>query len=282
MTLLNLLDQIVTSPYLFKTRSSHELDALLEKHLKGISAVEKKLVETDVPDLLGSIERVCKDSIAKIEEKSKQVVVRISLCVDTATEEFFKDTEAARLEISNIVDQTSDEHDKDLAAGMISEVTYLSVNRISQRSQELIGQIREEAEASIHDLRLEIADAFKTFRALAAKVATRIKTSVSKVVEAYEAARKSKDSSPSRAQVKADIEKAAIDAERAALELTQAKERTIVSINQSLHTVNRRIEQALAAAALDIEQAEARAVVSLKETAAVALRRCGKSLPLVL
>lgn len=272
------MDRIVTSPYLCKTRSPQELDALIEKHMKGITAVEKKLVETDLPDLLGGIDRVCKDSIAKIEEKSKQVVVRISMCVDTATEEFFKDTETARQEILRIVNETSDEHDKDVVAGMISEVTYLSVNRISQRSQDLIGQIREEADAAIQELRHKTADAFKNFRALAAKVTARIKESVSKAVDAYEASRNSNDPSQSRAQVKADIEKAAVDAERAALELTQAKERTIAGINQSLDVASKRIEQALAVAALDIQKAEVQAVVVLKETAEVALRHYGKTL----
>lgn len=275
---MRLLDRDVTSPYLNNTRSPQELDALIAEHLKGISAVEKKLVETDLPDLIGSIDRVCKDSIAKIEEKSKQIVSRISICADTATEEFFKDTEAARLKISSIINETSDEHDKNVVVGMISEVTYLSINRISQRSQDLIGQIRLEAEASILDLRYKTAEAFKNFRALANKVATRIKESVTKVVDHYEASRKSHASSQSREQIKVEIEKAAMDAERASLELSQAKERTIAGINETLDIANRRIEQALANAALEIQRAEARAVVMLNETAEAALRHYGNTL----
>jgi uncharacterized protein YhaN len=254
------------------------LDALIKEHLMGISAVEKKLVETDVPDLIGSIDRVCADAIAKIEAKSKQIVVKISIYVETAMGEFFKDTEAARLKISSIVNEPSDSHDKDVAAGMISEITFLSINRISQRSQDLMGQIRTEAEASIQDLRYKTAEAFKNFRTLATKVAARIKESVTKVVDHYETSRKSHDLCQSREQIKGEIEKAAMDAECAALELTQAKERAIVSINEALDAANQRIEQAFAAAALEIQQAETRAVVLLNETAEVALRRYGKTL----
>lgn len=261
----------MTSPYLQNIRSPEELDALIEGHLERAVTNEKEFIEKDVPEMIGNINRVCMEAVAGIEEKTSQIVAKISSWVATATAEIFNDTEAARLKIANIVEDPSDPRSSEIATCMISEVSNRSINLVSRCAETSISKIRSEASQCIQDLRKKAADAFKDFRALAANMTVKIRESVINAAKSFEAAKKASNGQQLLEQVKKETEQAVIDAESASGELEKAKARTLNQINEAIDVANRRIEQAYADAIREIQHAKEKTVLKLNLTAEAAL-----------
>jgi len=256
----------VTSSYLKNTRSPEELDALIEEHTKRASTNEKKFIEKDIPETISNIDSVCKDSVSMLEEKTTQIISKISTWVATATAEIFNDTEAARIKITNIVEDPFDPRPSEIINGMITQVSNLSINLISQSAETSIRKIRLEASQSIQDLRKNAANAFKNFRAIAARLGTKIRESIVNTGNALEAVKKSSNGQQLLDQVRKETEKAVADAESASDKLEKAKARTINRINEALEIANQRIEQAHADATKEIQESLEKAVSKLKLT----------------
>lgn len=254
-----------------------ELDALLEERLQTASSNEKKLLETDVPEAISNIDRICSDSIHEIEKKSRQIVDMVSSWVETATAEFHNETEAARQQIKALVEDGSNQRTIDMLTSMISETSYLSANRISRCAEVSINKIRTETSKSILELRTNAANAFKDFRALAAKATNKIKMAVEKAALRFKSAKSSSDPQASLEQLKKETNIAVAEAESASAELENAKIRTIERINDAVNAASLRIEQAHLDAAKEIKIAKERAELKLKEISDDAIFRFVKT-----
>jgi hypothetical protein len=253
-----------------------ELDALLKERMQTVTINEKKLVEEDVPNAISNIDRICSQSISEIEIKSRQIVERVSSWVETATAEFLNETEAARAQIKALVEDRSDRRTVDLLTSMISETSYLSMNRISKCAEVSINKIRVETSKSVLELRTNAANAFKDFRALAANTTKKIREAVEKAGENFKASKQASEGAKSLEQVKKETSIAIAEAESASIELENAKARTIERINEAVHAASRRIELAHTDAAAEIKIAKDRAELKLKEIADDAVHRLAK------
>ncbi len=267
----------MTSPYLKNTRSVEELDALLEEKQGTIAVYGKNLIEKDVPDAVSNINKVCEDSISEIEQKSNQIVARVTSWVETATAEFLNETEDTRKQIENLVKEKSDVRTVDLLTSMISETSYLSVNRISKCAEASIKKIRDVTTKSIQELRTNAADAFSDFRAMTVKATNKIKEAVEKAGKKFATVRKSSDGRHSIEQVKKETAMAIAEAESASVELENAKARTINRINKAVETASRRIEQAHTDAEDEIRKAKEKAERKLKEITEDAINRLSRA-----
>ncbi len=267
----------MSSPYLKNVRSMEELDALLAKRQQTFVDIEKKLVEKDVPDAVSSIDRICKQSIDEIEEKSKRIVAKVSSWVESATTEFLNETEMARAQIHNLVEDRSDQRTVDLLISMISETSYLSTTRISKCAENSVNKIRSEITSSILELRTNAANAIKDFRALAARTTKKIRETVEAAGKKYKNAKEKPDEAKSLEQVKKETAKAIAEAESASAELENAKARTVTRINDAVHAASSRIEQAHTDAVSEIQIARDRAEEKLKEISSDAILRLKKT-----
>ena len=146
----------MNSSYLKNTRSMEELDALLEKKGMKVSNIGSNLIDKDVPEAIGNINKICEESIAMIEEKSKQVIDKLSSWVKSTTAEFLNETEVARDKISKIVTDPADQNGKDRVSAMISETSYLSVKRIKACADSSVEKIRTEVELSLQNLKEDL------------------------------------------------------------------------------------------------------------------------------
>lgn len=269
----------MASPYLKKTRSPEELDALIEGHLDQVSTNEQKFVEKNVFEMIGDIDRVCENAVSMIEERTGQVVAQISSWVETTNAEIYNDAEAAKLKITSIVEDPSDPRPSEIVTGMISEVTNLTIDRVSQCAVTSIRKIRSETSQSIEDLRKKVADSFSGFSELAAKAAVKIRESIVNAGRRFEAAKEASNGQEALEQVKKETEKAVADAERASGELEKAKARTINLINEALDVANELIEQAFLDAKNEIQIRKEQAVLKLDAASEAALALYSKVPP---
>jgi|GEM_PF-6401010 len=263
----------MTSPYLSKTRTIEELDALLEENLKEAFIAGKNITNDVVPKAIVNIDEICQSSVFSMENKSKQIIAKLDAWVDATRTEISIESDSARQEISNLVSAAkSDQHTVDVLDSMISETTRLSLDRIAKCAESSVSKIREESSQIIQELSLKAADSFNEFKALTALATKRIKESVEKAGKVFESIKNSTNGEKALARARKETQKAIGDAESASLELEKAKSRTEKRINEAMEAASKRIEQAYKASAKELQQAVDDAAAKLDMVAKDSLR----------